>query len=515
MSCVADAARVLVAGALGLRRRARRAADRPPPGASSWPAITSRSDAGRPLSELYPHHRVDAVLEELDLERHGDVDAAIVAYPHGAAAPVVAALRERGVRVVDLSRRLSPARPRRPTSTGTASTARPSSSAAASTACPSSTPTQLAGADLVANPGCYPTATLLALAPLARAGTIADVVVDAKSGVSGAGRGADAATTHFVDRRRERRRPTASARHRHMPEIDQELALLGAPVTATVHAAPAAARPGRARLLLRHDDDALEPGRASTRPTSAWADAHAVRRARRARRPACATCATRTSARSARARRRAHRQGLRLRGDRQPLEGRRVAGDPEPQPHVRPRRDAGDRAVTARPGVLRLALGARARRTSTRRTPAAGCRPAFAPPAPPRASSRPACSTSACSSATRADAVSAARFTRSGVLAAPVLVTRDETHAPTRCAPSSRTPATRTPRPARPGMEVARAMQRAAADARRRRARPRSPSPRPASSACRCDGRRVADGHRAAAARAARRRRRRRSTRRS
>ena len=44
-----------------------------------------------------------ATLEELDLDRHGDVEAAIVAYPHGAAAPVVAALRGRGVRVVDLS----------------------------------------------------------------------------------------------------------------------------------------------------------------------------------------------------------------------------------------------------------------------------------------------------------------------------------------------------------------------------------------------------------------------------
>ena len=50
----------------------------------------------------------------------------------------------------------------------------------------------IAGADLVANPGCYPTAALLALAPLARAGLIGDVVIDAKSGVSGAGPRADA-----------------------------------------------------------------------------------------------------------------------------------------------------------------------------------------------------------------------------------------------------------------------------------------------------------------------------------
>src|SRR5438132_2401680 len=66
-------------------------------------AVTSRSDAGRRLDELHPRYRVPLVLEELDLDRHGGVDAAVVAYPHGAAAPVVAALCERGVKVVDLS----------------------------------------------------------------------------------------------------------------------------------------------------------------------------------------------------------------------------------------------------------------------------------------------------------------------------------------------------------------------------------------------------------------------------
>src|SRR5207302_8793937 len=56
---------------------------------------------------------------------------------------------------------------------------------------------QLRGAHLVANPGCYPTASLLALAPLAREGLIEDVVIDAKSGVSGAGRAATQ-QTQFV-----------------------------------------------------------------------------------------------------------------------------------------------------------------------------------------------------------------------------------------------------------------------------------------------------------------------------
>ena len=66
-------------------------------------AVTSRSDVGRRLDELYPHHRVPLVLDELDFDRHAGIDAAVVAYPHGAAAEVVGELVRRGVRVVDLS----------------------------------------------------------------------------------------------------------------------------------------------------------------------------------------------------------------------------------------------------------------------------------------------------------------------------------------------------------------------------------------------------------------------------
>src|ERR1700733_10921360 len=65
--------------------------------------VTARTEAGQRLDELYPRYRVPLELQELDLDRHGDVDAALVAYPHAASAPVVAALRARDVRVVDLS----------------------------------------------------------------------------------------------------------------------------------------------------------------------------------------------------------------------------------------------------------------------------------------------------------------------------------------------------------------------------------------------------------------------------
>ena len=75
------------------------------------------------------------------------------------------------------------------TSAGTGRTARPRCQAEAVFGLTELHRDEIARASLVANPGCYSTAAILALAPLARAGLIADAVVDAKSGVSGAGRG--------------------------------------------------------------------------------------------------------------------------------------------------------------------------------------------------------------------------------------------------------------------------------------------------------------------------------------
>jgi len=193
-------------------------------------ALTARSDQGRRLDDLYPHHRVPIELEELDLERHADVDAAVVAYPHGAAAPLVAQLRDRGVRVVDLSadfRLHDPAVYGRWYREHLAPELLPE----AVYGLPERYREQIRGADLVANPGCYPTATLLALAPLAREGLIGDVIVDAKSGVSGAGR-APSEKTHFVTAD-ENVNAYGVPRHRHIPEIEQELAALGANVRVT------------------------------------------------------------------------------------------------------------------------------------------------------------------------------------------------------------------------------------------------------------------------------------------
>jgi N-acetyl-gamma-glutamyl-phosphate reductase len=186
-------------------------------------AVTARAEAGRRLDELYPRYRVPLELQELEIERHGDVDAAIVAYPHAASAPVVAALRARGVRVCDLSADFR-LRELATYEHWYGPHPHPELLSEAVYGLPELHRDAVRDASLVATPGCYPTASLLALAPLARAGLIADLVIDAKQGLSGAGRSATW-QTHFSNSG-ENILPYNIVHHRHTPEIEEQLALL-------------------------------------------------------------------------------------------------------------------------------------------------------------------------------------------------------------------------------------------------------------------------------------------------
>jgi N-acetyl-gamma-glutamyl-phosphate reductase len=153
-------------------------------------AVSSDTQAGTPVATALPRVRTDVVFC-----RHDDVagvDAAFVCLPDGVAAPVVKRLLDAGSRVVDLSPdfRLSasaygewygehPYPEMLPAVYGLTELNR----------------VRIAGAQLVANPGCYPTAALLALEPLRRLGLL-DVIIDAKSGASGAGK-TPSEKTHF------------------------------------------------------------------------------------------------------------------------------------------------------------------------------------------------------------------------------------------------------------------------------------------------------------------------------
>ena len=226
MSCVdreqafgAGAPRVIVAGATGFAGALAAHLLWRHPG-FELVAVTGRSEVGRRVEELYPRYRVPLTIERLETDRLEGIDAAVVAYPHAAAAPAVGALRDLGARVVDLSAdfRLAslPTYERwygehpRPDLLGEAVYGLTELHRA-----------RIAGAAIVANPGCYPTASLLALAPLARAGLIADVVIDAKQGISGAGRTFDEST--HLSMAGENILPYNVARHRHTPEIEEQL----------------------------------------------------------------------------------------------------------------------------------------------------------------------------------------------------------------------------------------------------------------------------------------------------
>jgi N-acetyl-gamma-glutamyl-phosphate reductase len=183
-------------------------------------AATARTDAGTRLDRLYPRYRVPIELTELDTESAGDYEAAIVAYPHGAAAEVVARFVEAGVPVVDVSADFRLHDPAVYKGTYGDHTA-PELLADAVYGLTELHRDEVRGARLVANPGCYPTAAILALAPLAEAGLAEDVVISAASGVSGAGRVA-ADRFHFVSVD-ENFTPYGIEGHRHLPEIVQEL----------------------------------------------------------------------------------------------------------------------------------------------------------------------------------------------------------------------------------------------------------------------------------------------------
>jgi len=129
---------------------------------------------------------------------------------------------------------------------------------------------RLRGARLVANPGCYPYAALLALAPAVRAGLISgDVIVDAKSGVSGAGHTVDDAYLYgAID---ESVRAYGVPKHRHTPEIARQLRVLGAEprLTFTPHLIP------MTRGLLATCYAPLRDGATAEQVAAAYADAYA------------------------------------------------------------------------------------------------------------------------------------------------------------------------------------------------------------------------------------------------
>lgn len=210
----------------------------------SLACATSGADAGKKLAEVYPALRgaTDMEFSAPDAAAIANVaKVAILAVPHTAALELAPQLLDAGLTVIDLSAdfRLKSADVFQQWY-GVEHTA-PGLLAEAVYGLPELDRSKLAGARLVAGPGCYPTATTLAALPALEAGVASATraIVDAKSGVSGAGRSASAAT-HYCSVN-ESMAAYKVASHRHTPEIEQNLSFAAGrdvAVTFTPHLIP-------------------------------------------------------------------------------------------------------------------------------------------------------------------------------------------------------------------------------------------------------------------------------------
>jgi N-acetyl-gamma-glutamyl-phosphate reductase len=199
---------------------------------------TGDTQAGAPIAGLYPSlaaHYGDATFAAYDAALVDGIDLVFLALPHGESQKLVPELVDRDVKVVDLAAdfRLGDAAlyPRWYKDEHTA----PDLLGRFAYGLPELFRDDVAKADLVAAPGCYPTAAGLALAPLTRTGLVetTGVVVDAASGLSGAGRGLKH-TSHFGTVN-EDFTAYGLLDHRHTPEIEL---ITGAQVLFTPHLAP-------------------------------------------------------------------------------------------------------------------------------------------------------------------------------------------------------------------------------------------------------------------------------------
>ncbi len=206
--------------------------------------VTSERSAGKRISDIYPglKGRCDLLLENLEPVRvAGKADFIFTALPHKAAMEVAPTFLSLGKRIVDLSAdyrlqdpkeyekwyepHLSPALLKK-----------------AVYGLPELKRTRIAGADLVANPGCYPTTVILGLAPLLKKRLIdpTTIIADSKSGVTGAGRSVKVDTL-YCEVNEGFKAYGVGGVHRHIPEIEQELSLLSGnklTITFTPHLVP-------------------------------------------------------------------------------------------------------------------------------------------------------------------------------------------------------------------------------------------------------------------------------------
>jgi len=198
--------------------------------AATVAAVSSEASAGQPLAAAIPHLAgTELILQSAaDVVARDDYQVAFCALPNGQAMRLAPALLERGCTVIDLSADF------RLKDVGVFSQfyqlehAAPQLLPQAVYGIPELYREQIAAARLIANPGCFPTSALLALAPLLRAGLIdpQGIIVDSKTGVSGAGRTVKD-TMYLLSEANEDVMGYKIGTHRHTPEMEQQLTEAG------------------------------------------------------------------------------------------------------------------------------------------------------------------------------------------------------------------------------------------------------------------------------------------------
>jgi N-acetyl-gamma-glutamyl-phosphate reductase len=185
-------------------------------------SVTGRSSAGQRLDKVFPHLSGLDLIIDVELS---DVDLAFSAMPHQESAKEVIPLLDRGIKVVDISADFRLREAAEYQSWYGFTHPAPQLLKKAVYGLVELYRSQLTSAQLVANPGCYPTGAILALAPMVKENLIEpDIIIDSKSGISGAGRTLSH-KTHYSEANEDVTAYSLEG-HRHLPEIVQELRLL-------------------------------------------------------------------------------------------------------------------------------------------------------------------------------------------------------------------------------------------------------------------------------------------------
>jgi len=206
--------------------------------------VVSNSFAGQPFSNIYPSLRsiYDSICDTLDMDEISEkADYFITALPHGVSASIIPGLLEKGKRVIDHSGDFRFRDVKVYEKWYKVTHNAPELISKAVYGLPELYRDKIKTASLVADPGCYPTCSILGIAPALKNGIVShqDIVIDAVSGVSGAGRKSE--LSYSFCETDENFKAYGIGNHRHTPEIEQELSLIcGKPVVVsfTPHLAP-------------------------------------------------------------------------------------------------------------------------------------------------------------------------------------------------------------------------------------------------------------------------------------